>query len=478
MNGFKILLLLVASTQVASTQVAWAQAEVGKERDYGWAINQADGVLEYIVQINPEKLLAMQQRSVKFPSGQETVSNMPRELVGRASRVVVRIGNEILPRVPSLEQLEREPRITDPLSAGSTAMLPPGRMQDVESGVFNIQQRETPPTLPTLPNGLDSNLSSRGNLIDEASKAAGSLLDNVKVLRGDNNNSLSDAMPAFPDPTALAQNFNNQQGGASDFLNSSRGAATGGTKFNNTAPPAGTANSTNTNSGLSTPFPPNNTTSNPLGNATTNANNNTAAGNPPNTLPSYPDPRFTPPSLNNPSTLPLQQTPSQGFGTSPGLANRPGTNWNPSPTAPLTNPSYSQVQDPYANSQYQQPNYTHAPTLGNQYPATPLNNSQYAAPSQPPSNLGYDRVAMNNNLTNSQPPTKNALRQVKRAPPTQTSLESETDALIDPSTRIDGVLQVLFLLSLVVNFYLGILIRKLLMRYRSLLTNVRQTAYT
>ncbi len=48
-----------------------------------------------------------------------------------------------------------------------------------------------------------------------------------------------------------------------------------------------------------------------------------------------------------------------------------------------------------------------------------------------------------------------------------------------PATNVDGILQVLFLLSLVVNFYLGILIRKLLIRYRSLLTNVRsQTAYT
>ncbi|MEZ6136921.1 MAG: hypothetical protein R3C53_18660 [Pirellulaceae bacterium] len=41
----------------------------------------------------------------------------------------------------------------------------------------------------------------------------------------------------------------------------------------------------------------------------------------------------------------------------------------------------------------------------------------------------------------------------------------------------ENFLQVFFLLSLVVNFYLGVLIRKLLMRYRSLLASVRsQTA--
>ncbi len=482
MNGFKILLLLVACVQVASTRVAWAQAVVGSERDYGWTINKVDGVLEYIVQINPEKLSRMQLKSVAFPNGQENPSDMPRELVGRASRVVVRIGNDILPRVPSLEQLERQPRITDPLSAGSTAMLPPGRMQDVESGVFNIQQRETPPTLPAFPSGLDSNLSSRGgNLIDEASKAAGSLPDNLNVLRGDTNNSLSSALPALPDPNALAQNFNNQQAGASDSLNSSRGAATGGTKFNNTAPPA-TASSTNTNTGLSTPLPPNNTTSNPLGNATTNPNSNTAAGNPLNTLPNYSDPRLNPQSLNNQSTLPQQQTPSQGFGTSPGLANRPGTSWSASPSTPLTNPNYSLVQDPYANVPYQ-PNYANAqPPGGNQYSSTPLSNlqniPQYAPPSSSLPFPGYDRIVLNDNLPHSQPTTQGRPTTVQTSLPPQTPVQNQTNTLVDPANSIDGVLQVLFLLSLVVNFYLGILIRKLLMRYRSLLTNVRQTAYT
>ena len=183
MNGFKIWLLLVASAQVLVTRVATAQVVPGKERDFGWSINQNDGVLEYIIQIKPEEILAMQQRSVKFPNGQEDASDMPRELVGRVTRVVIRIGNEILPRTPSIEELDRMPRVTDPLNPTSTAMLPPGRMQDVESGVYNIQQRDAAPSLPDPPSTLNSNLSSRGgNLIDEASKAAGGLLDNVNAL--------------------------------------------------------------------------------------------------------------------------------------------------------------------------------------------------------------------------------------------------------------------------------------------------------
>ncbi len=43
-------------------------------------------------------------------------------------------------------------------------------------------------------------------------------------------------------------------------------------------------------------------------------------------------------------------------------------------------------------------------------------------------------------------------------------------------TRTQNFLQVFFLLSLVVNFYLGMLIRKLLSRYRALLSSVRSQA--
>lgn len=502
MNGFKklLLLLLVAFTQIASPQSTWAQADLRNERDYGWEINPTDGVLEYIVQISPEKLAQMQLKSVQYPRGQENPSDMPRELVGRASRVVVRIGNEILPRVPSLEQLDRQPRITDPLSAGSTAMLPPGRMQDVESGVYNIQQRDTPPTLPALPNGLDSNLSSRGgNLIDEASKAAGSMLDSVNALRNDNSNSLSDALPAFPDPSALAQNFNNAQSGASDFLNSTRGAAGSGTKFNNTAPPVGQApgtaggtlgsatggTSTSTGSGLSTPFPPANTNTNPLNNTNPARNpgsfgsGTNSATNTPSTMPSYPDPRLNQPTLGTPSTLPQQQTPSQGFGTSPGLANRPNA-WNTSPTAPQTNPNYSQAQDPYASSTFQQ-NYTNAPAPNNQFGApqnNQLSNPPYVAPNTSLTNPDYDRMAMGNTNLSQQTNQGRAPQGQTSLTGQQTSLQTMPNTLVDPTSKMDGVLQVLFLLSLVVNFYLGILIRKLLMRYRSLLTNVRQAAYT
>ncbi len=208
MNGFKTLFLLLTTAPIA-----FAQVETGKERDYGWSVNPEDGVLEYIVQIKPEEVRAMQERSVAFPNGQEDVSNIPRELVGRIARVVVRIGNEVLPRTPSLEELERMPPINSPLNPSSTALLGPGRMQDVEGNVYNIQ-RDAAPSIPDLPSslgGTDTSRSRDGNLIDEASKAANAARNSV-------SDALSSVMPSAND---LAQNFNSQNSGG--FLDAARG---------------------------------------------------------------------------------------------------------------------------------------------------------------------------------------------------------------------------------------------------------------
>ncbi len=487
MNGFKIWLLLVAFVHGIATQVAIAQVEEKTERDYGWAINRDDGVLEYIIQINPEKLQAMQLKSLQFKYGQENVSNMPRELIGRASRIVVRIGSEILPRTPSLAELDRTSRITDPLNPSSTAMLPPGRMQDVESGVYNIEQRDTAPTLPDLPRTLDSNLSSRGgNLIDEASKAAGSLLDNVNALRNNAGESLSDALPAFPDNNALAQSM--QQPASSDFLNSTRGGNSAApSKFNSL--PSATNPAPLTNPNLSNPA-----ATNPNRNLS-NLGGSTVGGS--SASPSYPDPRLTPPSLanqqlsnqqlsnqqlGNQSTLPLQQTPATGFGTSPGLAGRQNSTWN-NATAGAPAPNYTSAPDPYANQQNFPPNYSNAtnnPFAGTSPTNPNLNNSQL---DNTLANQNFDRMAMGNNPALNNPALNNQTVQGRNtslpagsSPPTILTDNTATETI--PVTKMDGVLPVLFLLSLVVNFYLGILIRKLLIRYRSLLTNVRQAAYT
>lgn len=448
MNGIRLLLLLAAAAQV----------EPGTERDYGWSVNKLDGVLEYIVQINTDEVRAMEQRSVKYPNGQENVSNMPRELVGRASRVVTRVGNEILPREPSLQDLERTPRLFEQPNPSATALLGPGRLQELESNVHNIQG--SAPALPEFPNGLGGAQGQTGVGNDRFGQASNTLRDDPKE-------SLSDA---FPDSNMLAQNLSNNQSGASGFLNDTRGAAAGASsRFNNTAQPAvaNPAANPSANPPSSMPaFPPavgaNSTlATNPYPGSTNSKSsglgNGTQLGSNPSAL-NYPDPRLNPPSLNSP--LPQQQTPSSGFGTTPGLAGRPANNWaatsNPAPAT--YDPRLSQPYDSYAGTPNYSPSYTSAPNPGT-YPLHVATNAP--------------NPALANSSTQTGRPPQTAASGGVAAPPISASGGQIT------ATNVDGILQVLFLLSLVVNFYLGILIRKLLIRYRSLLTNVRsQTAYT
>jgi hypothetical protein len=185
--------------------------------------------------------------------------------------------------------------------------------------------------------------------------------------------------------------------------------------------------------------------------------NSTQLGSNPSAL-NYPDPRLNPPSLNSP--LPQQQTPSSGFGTTPGFAGRPSNNWaatsNPAPTT--YDPRMSQPYDGYAGAPNYSPSYTTAPN-----PSTyPLHVATNTAPPTLPNS-----------------PAQTGRQQQSAAGGGVAGTPNSTSGGQITATNVDGILQVLFLLSLVVNFYLGILIRKLLIRYRSLLTNVRsQTAYT
>ena len=263
-------------------------------------------------------------------------------------------------------------------------------------------------------------------------------------------------------------------------MNEPRGGASGGgSRFSNTAQPA---------SPLSTPTGPLANTpakmpdyptgaSSPFSSANqavaNNRNPSLGNGSAISNALNYPD-RLNQQSLNTQSALTKQQTPSPGFGSTPGLAAR--TDWPP--TGPSSVPSMSQQYDNYGYGgapTYPQ-SYTPAPNNGtlplhvatNTSPASIPNNSTTIPRQPPPSTVGV--VSQSPNLL------EQALLKFDKNKDGQLSYEeypTPTDS------NIDGILQVLFLLSLVVNFYLGILIRKLLIRYRSLLTNVRtQTAYT
>lgn len=93
---------------------------------------------------------------------------------------------------------------------------------------------------------------------------------------------------------------------------------------------------------------------------------------------------------------------------------------------------------------------------------------------------GRDLIASNTTLPppNStplpqQPPAKNPAGETSPGDTTNTTLTSSNSG---SSKTGENILSVFFLFSLVVNFYLGMLIRKLLTRYRALLANMRGQA--
>lgn len=478
MDGIKLLLLLVASAQV----------EAGTERDYGWAVNKEDGVLEYIVQINPDKKRAMEQRSVQFPNGQENVSNMPRELVGRASRVVIRFGSEILPREPSLQELERTQRLYEQPGVSAAAMLGPGRLQDIESPgpIRDIQGQGSAPVFPAIPS--------------ELSGAADGLGQTANALRNELGGRLSDAMPNLnlPDTNTLAQNMANQLGGAGAFLNDARGGGSN-SKFNSTAPAASVpvasapaasapvASAPASNGALANipTNPPGNNTASVFPNSSQPLTNNSSSRNqgvgqgvglgannaPP---PPYPD-RITPPSLNTQPSIPQQRTPSSTFGTSPGLAGSPH-DWsatNPTNSYPA---NMSQPNDRY--------NYGGQQNVPSSYSTAP-NPNTYSNPTLVASNNTPFAPQLNNsNLTGGQANSGGLSRkELEDALAVREKFDKNKDGKLTPDeytpASVDGVILTLFVVSMLVNLYMGHILRKLLMRYRLVLTNVRsQAAYT
>jgi hypothetical protein len=122
MNGLSTLLILALFGQVGGN------LDFGSEsRKFGWQINTETKELEYLIQISPAELPLMQDRNYK----QDMQSKIPRELVGRVQRVVVKIGEEVLPRNPPLSEIATLlPKATDPLL--------PNRLQELESGVVPV----------------------------------------------------------------------------------------------------------------------------------------------------------------------------------------------------------------------------------------------------------------------------------------------------------------------------------------------------
>jgi hypothetical protein len=128
----------------------------------------------------------------------------------------------------------------------------------------------------------------------------------------------------------------------------------------------------------------------------------------------------------------------------------------------------------YGGSQTYPPNYASAPNLAG------AQNPTHIAMGNTPNPIPRDTTLtkMQTNGGSLLP-----LDQMEVALAVHKKLDKNSDGQLTADeytpASVDGILLTLFVVSLLVNLYLGHLIRKLLMRYRVVLTNVRsQAAYT
>ena len=476
MNGIGLLVLIAAAGQVAAAQPS------GPNRDFGWErdTQNPDKALCYIIQLSPAKVAEMQGKQMENPS------DMPPELVGRATRILVRIGTDILPQNPSLEELRSMPRfnsrddVTAQLGGG-------GRLSDVDpSNLLDVQQRGSNPPLPSFPGPTANNSQfsgnapgtvppasgqdmPRSNFSDSASQDSTNPIDQAKQL--DRN------APAFPNPRG------NNSGSTTPLPNyagsgnsqADRAGATTNNAFPNNA---GDWRSPTANDGQRNRDEVDRTADN-------RSQNQSGSTYPQSTYPqSAVPPNYdsrTPPSLDS-----NRQSPNIGFGANPTGQNQ-GKFGLSTPGFDNFSAQGGQVGQ---GSPYGQ-NGPYNPGYGGQYVNGQYGSGQYLGGNaqRPNGQLGYngpDLVAsnttvppsnQNSNSINSgsppphQPPAKTPAGETSPGDVAPTSLTSPSK-----SKTSENILSVFFLFSLVVNFYLGMLIRKLLTRYRALLANMRGQA--
>lgn len=492
MNGICLLISLALQAQVGNPLVS-----PDSTRDFGWMIDKDDGALVYIVQVSPNQAEQMELKRL------ENLSNIPPELVGRATRISVRIGTEILPRSPSLAEIDRRPRYNS--ASDVTAALGPGRMSDVDgAAVVNVQEPGIP-SLPTdfggvgqrgsvAPNSLSNQAPpGLGNVIDRASQIAGAARENPNLadqfLSGASGGQATLPPVTLPGVSADARStagrtstsrFNDTGGRLGDTANSPAGAFPRGLLADDGQPTA--------------------------------------------SWQSQPNAERTPPSLANAGgfdariptnpTLP-QRTPTPNFGSTPGTF--------PRNSGPFAQDGASPMNDGNSGSRilpgHEQQYAGQTSNAGGDFRANnslPGNRSGYGRDSfgygregygdgggrfaqavRPPfagafgNNSGYEGVPHGYGAGNYGPlpngqasPTQVAANNANNSavsdgnPRQRSDTQSASDRGSSNTANTvqstgDVLVQMFFLVSLVSNVYLVFLIRKLLMRYRSLLSTVR-----
>jgi len=457
--------------------------------DFGWqpAVDNPN-MLEYIIQLSPEEVQLLN-------SGKEELfSGIPQELKGRIDRVVIRMGREKLPQEPSLEKLRTmaavggNPSILNAGgSAGGTALAPPsvasGSPLATQGGLATIDPPRTLPSFgnvgtpaPPPPITYAGNYDVLGSGAYEDLLRQGTMPPNPLNI---NPSPASSTLPAVP----VAQVGNNGGSGSvfppsanNNSILPREGATLPAGGWNSAS--AGSVNPANTGNPAVTGNPafagnPSNMSNPPRGTgAPVGFNNNSVAGN---TLGN--NPSILPPgsggSFNNPSAS---------------MASNPG-NYNGAPT------QYSQTGGANMGTGFNDASYGASANGGSGYGGTGFSGAGgMGQPNRIPNNGGTQfgtnptLIASSNTGANSAGASPVGSGSGTGGSGASSSFEDdELSASADKAetaetsnalsaSNWEKVLQILFILSVVLNFYLGVHLHKLLLRYRTLLSSVRASA--
>ncbi len=438
------------STSGFNSQQDKTLAHLSPERTFGWDFDDS-GELCYIVQISPEHAKQMLQELTISKDLIYANSTMPKELVGRIRKISVQIGSEILPRNPSLENIGSVARLDRNDVEAELDRIGPGSMARVEP-----DGQALPVQLPR--SGPNFGPSQR-RLSDSTTPAPG-------------NQFLSDA------------------GGNSSLPDY------GNTYSNSSTPPPASQTNPNYDRDLMAALP----TSTPGRGDRYPANtgqSNSLRGEFGGTS-TYPDPPAL--SSGRGSTGFGQQPQTPSFGQGAGLAaagdrmldgrnNQPASTYNPNYQPPnYSDPNYANQGAGGAAGSYR--NDMRDIRSQNEFTAA---NQPFTGSTQP--NPDYERIASRQQTPTALPSTSPDPALANRSSLSPSDLQREIDAAAAEAREAgkkeakeevaaktatiqnqNNLIGLFCVLSLVVNCYLFMLIRKLLTRYRTLLTNVRSQA--
>lgn len=446
MNGFALLV---------------AASVLGQTGGVGWEVDKEDNKLQYIIHLTPQDVANMQQPGTS-DAKEEIVLNVPPSLQGKFAKIVVRVDPSMPPRLPVEDQLRMMPSLVPTASA-----LSQGNGSGPGFAQVDRDRNETP-----IRNAGGGTTSTLSDVSQNRNPATSPLLSGTR----DRDR---DAAPAFTSPTASLSSAQLNPPGtpmqplnrdSSGFANPATGMGAGGL---GTGALSSNRDPSSLGSGTSTGFgtPASTMDNHGIGGSNlgsgSNLNGTSTYGN--NTGSMYTNPSYasTNPqtgALVNPSnTILSPMGPSSGFGNT-------AYNNNASNVPSLYN-GYGSSPGAY------QPNGPYNSGFGGQgLGSGALTGPDYRMASNPVSNpvgtVGPAPISVPFPETSSSAQAMPPRSQVTNRVNTRDTYDSSRFLAENQQGRI-SYLPILFLLSIVVNFYAGIYLYKLRDRYRALLASVR-----